>query len=98
MMHSTIVVATIIYGIMLLPSIVVAPFAAFLYDDPNAGGIVLHVFAILWFSFAATIIASILGSWVAYVRNKEKVTSIFLLLPILQAAFIAIFGLLHFAS
>ena len=84
-MRPTIVLATIIYLIMFLPAIVLAPFAAFLYDDPSAGGIILNTFATLWFILPATLLASTLGAWLAHVRKKDKIAGIFLLIPVAHA-------------
>jgi hypothetical protein len=97
-MRPTIVTATIIYTIILLPTLILAPFAAFLYDDPSAGGIVLHTFSLFWFTFPATLLASILGAWVTHVREKDKAATIFLLLPVFHAAILVTFGILHFES
>ena len=98
MAKPTLVLATIIYIVAFFPAIILAPFAAFLFDDPSSGGIILHTFAILWFVLPATLIAAVLGAWLAHVRHKEKATGIFLLLPILHAIFIVIFGILNFAA
>lgn len=92
------VLATIIYLIAFLPAIILAPFAAFLFDDPNAGGFILNTFAILWFVLPATLLAGTLGAWITHVREKDNIAGIFLLLPIIHAVLIVIFGILNFAS
>jgi len=98
MMKPTLVTATIIYSIILLPAFVLAPFAVFLYDDPSSTGILLNAFSLFWFVFPATIIASILGGWITFIRNKNTLTKIFLSLPIIHATLLAFFGILNFAS
>lgn len=98
MLKPTLILSTIIYSIILLPTIILAPFAGFLYDDPTASGIILHIFASLWFIFPVTLITSILGSWLMNNYKKEKFISIFLILPIIHALLLVIFGLFHFAS
>ncbi len=98
MLKPTLVLATIIYLIILLPSVILAPFAGFLYDSPNASGIILHIFATLWFIFPITLTISILGSWLSNVYKKEKFIGIFLIIPIIHAIMLVIFGLFHFAG
>ena len=97
-MRPTLITATIIYTIILLPAFVIAPFAAFLYDDSSATGILLHMFSLLWFTFPATIMASILGGWITYIREKQRLARLFLFFPIIHAMLLAIFGILHFAA
>ncbi|MDA8611495.1 hypothetical protein N9L18_01355 [Candidatus Pacebacteria bacterium] len=98
MMRPTMVLATIIYLIAFLPAIILAPFAAFLFDDPGAGGFIVNTFAILWFILPATLIAATLGAWITHLRQKDKIAGIFLLVPIINAVLIVIFGVLNFAS
>lgn len=92
------ILATIIYLIMFLPAIILAPFASFLYDDPSASGLILNTFATLWFILPATLLAGTLGAWFAHVRNRDKIAGIFLLLPVFHSVLIVVFGILHFAS
>jgi len=94
----TLVTATIIYLIVLIPSIVLAPFSFFLYKSEESTNIILHIFAILWLVFPLTLLVSILGSWLASVYNKNSSTTVFLILPIIHSVLLVIFGLLHFAS
>lgn len=98
MMRPTIIAATIIYTIILLPSIVLAPFAAFLYDDPKSGGLILYTFSFLWYTFPVGLIVGILGAWISHVRKNNKITSGFLLFPIFHALLLAVFGIFQFAS
>lgn len=97
MLKPTLILATIIYSIALLPSVILAPFAGFLYDDPNASGIILHTFAGLWFLFPVTLLISILGSWIVHNYKKINLINWFLLLPIFHAILIVLFGLFNFA-
>lgn len=96
MVRPTLVLATIIYLLMLLPAIVLAPFAAFLFDDGTADTLT-YIFASLWFALPATLLLAILGGWFAHVRNSIRLTTIFLLLPIAHAVLIVLSGILHFA-
>ena len=95
----TLITATIIYLIALIPSLILSPFSIFLYDSGEAN-IILHTFAILWLIFPITLIASILGSWLANTykkENSEKIIAIFLLLPVIHSILLVVFGLFHFA-
>lgn len=98
MLKPTLILATVVYLLILLPSIILAPFAGFLYDNPSASGIILHTFATLWFIFPVTLITSILGGWLMNNYKKEKLISTFLILPIIHAILLVVFGLFHFAS
>jgi hypothetical protein len=98
MMKPTLITATIIYIIILLPALIFAPLAAFLYDDPSATGTLLHMFSLFWFTFPATIIASIIGGWTTFKREKISLTRLFLCLPIIHATLLALFGVLHFVA
>lgn len=94
----TLITATIIYLIALLPSIILAPFSFFLYDSGKESTLVLHIFAILWLVFPITLIISILGSWLTNVYKKDNFVTIFLLLPIIHCLLLVTFGLFHFAG
>jgi len=96
MIRPTVVLATIIYLIILLPSFLLTPFAVFLFDDGTADALT-YIFATLWFIFPGTLLASILGAWVAHVRLKNKIAGYFLLAPIAHAVLIVFFGILQFA-
>lgn len=96
MVRPTLILATIIYLLMLLPAIILAPFAAFLFDDGSADTLT-YIFASLWFVLPATLALSILGAWFTHVRNKVRTMSVFLLLPIAHAVLIVLSGILHFA-
>lgn len=94
----TLITATIIYLIALLPSIILAPFSFFLYDSGKETTLVLHIFAILWLLFPITLIVSVLGSWLTNVYKKDNFVTIFLLLPIVHCLLLVTFGLFHFAG
>lgn len=96
MVRPTLILATIIYLLMLLPAVLLAPFAAFLFDDGTADTLT-YIFASLWFVLPATLLLAILGAWFTHVRNKTRAMSIFLLLPIAHAVLIVASGILHFA-
>jgi hypothetical protein len=96
----TLITATVIYSIILIPSIILAPFSFFLYKSGKSD-FILHVFAVLWAIFPIILITSILGSWIVNIYKKEKgekLLNFFLLLPIIQSILLVIFGILHFAS
>jgi hypothetical protein len=97
MMKPTLILATIIYLVVFLPAVIVAPMATFLYNDPDAVSFILNIFAILWFMLPVTLLISTLGAWFTFVRKKNKLSGSFLLLPIFHSALFAIFGILHFA-
>lgn len=94
----TLVTATIIYLIVLIPSIVLAPFSFFLYDSGENVNVILHIFAVLWLIFPISLAVSILGSWLTNVYNQNSLTTIFLLVPIVHSILLVMFGLLHFAA
>jgi len=96
MLRPTLVLATIIYALALLPAVILAPFAVFLFDDRTADALT-YIFATLWFTLPATLILSILGGWFTHTRSKAKAMSVFLLLPIGHAVLIVISGILQFA-
>lgn len=95
----TLITATIVYLIALIPSLILSPFSIFLYDSGEVN-IILHIFAILWLSFPITLIISLLGSWLTNNYKKEngtKIVAIFLILPVIQSILLVVFGLFHFA-
>lgn len=96
MIRPTIVLATIIYCIILLPAILLAPFSVFLFDDGSADTLTF-IFATVWFIFPGTLLISILGAWLTHVRLKNKIAGYFLLAPIAHALLIVFFGILQFA-
>jgi hypothetical protein len=96
MFRPTLVLATILYLLTLLPAILLAPFAGFLFDSNSLDGIT-YTFATLWFSLPATLVIAILGGWFTHVRMHPRLTTGFLLLPIAHACLMVITGILHFA-
>jgi uncharacterized membrane protein YbjE (DUF340 family) len=96
MVKPTLVLATIIYLLILVPSLLIAPFAAFLLEE-NSTDILAYLLALCWFSFPGTIVVSLLGAWLAHMKTMPRTMAALLLLPVLQAGCIVALGLLHFA-
>jgi hypothetical protein len=96
MLKPTLVLATIIYLLTLLPAILLAPFAGFLFDE-GITDTLTYVFAGLWFVLPATLLVAVLGAWLAYVYSKLRLMTLLLSLPIIHAVLIVLAGILHFA-
>jgi hypothetical protein len=96
MLKPTLVLATIIYLLTLLPAILLAPFAGFLFDEGVADTLT-YVFAGLWFVLPATLLVAVLGAWLAYAYSKLRLMTLLLSLPIIHAVLIVLAGILHFA-
>lgn len=96
MLKPTLILATIIYLLVLVPALMFAPFAIFLFDSGDAD-IFVYAFAFCWFSFPASLIIALLGGWFARIRNMMRAMTILFLLPIAHAVCIVLTGLLLFA-
>ncbi len=77
---------TAIFGLLLLPSAVLAPFIGFLYDEPAGGGASRTIFAVSWAGFWFVCLASIFGSWTLYKVAKFRAARLVALLPVLDIA------------
>jgi ABC-type transport system involved in cytochrome c biogenesis permease component len=93
----TLITATIIYLILLLPSVLLIPFSIILLSN-DSESFITTAFSLLSALFPMILIASILGSWMANVYNKNKTLITFLLLPILHSILLVVFGLFYFAK
>jgi membrane protein DedA with SNARE-associated domain len=96
MLTPTLVLATIVYLVVLVPALLIAPFAGFLLEE-HTTDLLAYLLAVTWFSFPGTIVVALLGAWLAHMRSMHRTMSVLLLLPILQAGCIVALGLLHFA-
>jgi hypothetical protein len=93
----TLVTATIIYLIALIPSILFIPFSIILLAN-NAESFITTTLAILCALFPFSLIVAILGSWLSNIYSKNKTLIIFLLLPIIHSVLLVVFGLFYFAK
>lgn len=93
----TLITATVIYLIALLPSVLFIPFSIILLSN-DSESFITTAFSLLCALFPMILIASVLGSWMANVYNKSKTLIVFLLLPIIHSILLVVFGLLYFAK
>lgn len=90
------IVHSVIWGGILPLSVIFAPFAAFLFDDPSAGGVILWAFAFLWFFSPVMIVTSLFGVWVAKKKQNRKWRRFFMRLPYQYILLLLLVGLFVF--
>lgn len=93
----TLVTATIIYLVVLIPSILFIPFSIILLAN-NTESFITTTFAILCALFPLSLIASLLGSWLTNIYEKNQALIWFLLLPIIHSVLLVVCGILYFAK
>ncbi len=90
------IITTVIYGALFIPSIVFAPFVAFLYDSGRTS-FFLDAFSFAWFTFPISLLIAIAASWIFYARKEYVMARWFSLFPLLNVALEIIAGLFIFS-
>ena len=76
------------WTVLVLPAAVLAPFAAFLYDDPDGSGFRIVVF-FLWIVLPAVLVASVLASWWQQRAGHMRISVLLAAYPLIHLALLA---------
>jgi len=77
-----------LWAVLVLPAAVLAPFAAFLYDDPDGSGFRIVVF-FLWIVVPAMLVAAVLASWWQQRAGHPRIAAFLALYPLIHLALLA---------
>ncbi|MCC2631689.1 MAG: hypothetical protein K0S20_388 [Patescibacteria group bacterium] len=80
---------------LLAVSTLLAPYVVFLYDSPQAGGILLALFTVLWVSLPFVITLSLVLCAIFF-KSRQKLAKRILFLPYVVMAMELVAGVLYF--
>jgi hypothetical protein len=76
------IIGTVLYGLLLVPACIMAPFSVLAFDGPD--GFVTYLTFLLMGSFPVTIAVSLGFAWVKFRQGRYSVARLWLLIPLAQ--------------